>query len=775
MSDRSGQNPPLKRDFMQRRDFLKISAASGAVAALEGCGNPDHSLIRFVPEEDLVPGIATWKPSICTLCPAGCGMLVRVMQGEAEVVRRGQLGILKMGLAKKLEGNPAHPISQGHLCPRGQAGLQVTYHPDRIKTPLARTGPRGSGRFQEITWDDAQKQLLSHLTALQAGNEQAKITFLTSPLRGQRKMIVNGFASAFKTAPPIEFAFLASRTIQEANSWSFGSDALPTVDLARSNYVISFGADFLGTWNSPVAQSVGYGHMRNGRPGLRGKLVQVESRISQTGASADEWIPSQPGMEGVFALALARVILSEKLATVAAAGHAGALIAGWTEGLPDYAPEAIEKQIGVPAATITRIAREAAVNSPAVALIGDGPAAHTNGFFNALAVNALNAVLGSVGKPGGIVFNPAWASESAKPGATEAKKESESSVRTLADQIHGAPDSVKLLLVDGANPVFATPAAWGVQDALEKISFIASFGRFVDETTVLADLILPDHSPLESWLDDSPDSGSTKTVVSLAPPAMHPLHDTRSMPDVLLDLAHQLGGPVAAALPWKTYDEALKTAYAGLLKQKGSISEADPDDFWRKMKDQGGWWSADDKSVPPTPGKIPPASVKNTAPQFDGDPQQFPFYFLPFASQLYYDGSLAHLPWMQESPDPLSTVMWGTWVEINPRTAERLGIRQGDIVEVSSQHGSLSAPALIAPGIAPNAIAMPIGQGHTNFTRYASGRGANPILILAPMVESGTGSLAWSATRVKISRVAEGKIVMFGASLTDASPELKHR
>ena len=81
---------------MERRDFLKISAAGGAAAALEGCGTPDHQLIRFIPEEDLLPGIATWKPSICTLCPAGCGLLVRVMQGEAEVVRNGQLGILKM-------------------------------------------------------------------------------------------------------------------------------------------------------------------------------------------------------------------------------------------------------------------------------------------------------------------------------------------------------------------------------------------------------------------------------------------------------------------------------------------------------------------------------------------------------------------------------------------------------------------------------------------------------------------------------------------------------
>src|SRR5690349_12653538 len=94
---------------MQRRDFFKISAVTGAAAALDSCGNPEHQLIRFIPEEDLTPGVATWKPSLCTLCPAGCGLMVRVMEADAEVIRNGKPGLVKMGVAKKLEGNPSHP------------------------------------------------------------------------------------------------------------------------------------------------------------------------------------------------------------------------------------------------------------------------------------------------------------------------------------------------------------------------------------------------------------------------------------------------------------------------------------------------------------------------------------------------------------------------------------------------------------------------------------------------------------------------------------------
>src|SRR5579863_8901904 len=190
---------------MERRDFIKISALSSVLATLEGCRSAEKQLIRFVPEEELVPGIATWKPSVCTLCSAGCGLLVRVMQGEAEVVRKGQLGIIKMGLAKKLEGNPIHPVNRGKLCARGQAGLQVVYHPDRLRGPLKRTGERGSGAFQELSWDDAMKELTAQLSTLHSSGNAGSLAFLTSPLRGQRRELVERFLKAYGAPPPVAY------------------------------------------------------------------------------------------------------------------------------------------------------------------------------------------------------------------------------------------------------------------------------------------------------------------------------------------------------------------------------------------------------------------------------------------------------------------------------------------------------------------------------------------------------------------------------------------
>jgi menaquinone reductase, molybdopterin-binding-like subunit len=752
---------------MERRNFIKISALSGVVATLQGCHSAENHLIRFIPEEELIPGIATMKPSVCTLCSSGCGLQVRVMQGEAEVVRRGQQGLIKMGLAKKLEGNPQHPVNQGKLCARGQAGLQVLYHPDRITHPIKRTGARGSGEFQQITWDDALHEVAAHLTALQASHTANALAFLSRPLHGQRHELVERFLKAYGASPAVWYQPFDEAVLRQANLLSFGHAALPTFDLGRADYVISFGADFLGSWNSPVAQSIGYGGMRQGRAGRRGKFVQVESRMSQTGANTDEWIPCRPGTEGALALGIAHVILSEKLAPQAAASRAGSLISGWAAGLPDFTPEAVEKQTGVGAAVIKRLAHEITKSGSATAIIGGPPLAHTNGLFNALAVNALESLVDNQHTI--LSFTPA---SLAPPPPMRA---SLAAIKQFA-----GPNLPQMLMLYETNPIFSAPPALQIREAFAKIPFIVSFGNFIDETSAQADLILPDHAPLESWLDSLPESGSLQAVASLAPPAVLPLHDTRSMPDVLLGLAHQLGGEVAKALPFATYDAMLRAAFVPLRTRGGSIDAKTDDDFWDAAQTQGGWWGAPSQAQPASPSPSPAKQMprSQTAPEFAGSTGDFPFYFLPYPSQSFGDGSLAHLPWLQELPDVLTSAMWSSWVEIHPKTAEQMGIRQGDLVEITSQQGSVRAAAVLSPGIAPDLVAMPVGQGHENFGRFATGRGTNPLSILAPVAEKETGSLAWAATRVKLLRAGgpeQARLILYAGGMSGFPHEENHR
>ncbi len=718
---------------MDRRHFIKLTAITGTGAALTACGNPEHQLIRFIPEDDLVPGVATWKPTICPLCSAGCGVTARVMEGQAEVFRNGQPGVISMGLAKKLEGNPEDAISQGKLCARGQAAIQITYHPDRLANPRKRTGERGSGQFVDISWDEAIKELVGHLDALAAANSQASLALLTKPRRGRRLDLLAEWLRRFGAPAPVTFELFSDDVLRRANEISFGVAQLPTLDLEQAQYVVSFGADFLGAWNSPVAQSAAYGRMRQSRPGGRAKLVHADARLSQTAANADEFVAIKPGTEGVLALGLAHVIIANNLRPAAAAGRAGAAIDGWATGLTAFTPAAVEQRTGVAAARVERLAREFAAHPPAVALVAGPPLAQSNGLFTALAVNALNALAGSLNTPGGVSFVP-------QPRPAVATRDLSALLQEAAP---------KVLLIDDVNPVFASPASRQVAGALMRIPFIASFGSFVDETSALADLILPDHSFLESWVEAVPESGAAKAVPISAGPVMRPLYDTRPTIDVLLDVSRRLATPLAPALP-NTFEEFLnREETAGVLR-------------------------AGDSAPAGQAGAEAPA-LQYIAPQFDGDPTQFPYHFLPYASQALFDGSLAHLPWLQELPDPTTSAMWCSWIEINEHRAEELGIHQGDVIEVASAHGTVRAAAFLNPGLAPDAVAMPVGQGHTNFTRYATGIGVNPVAILAAAEVSGTTALAWSATRVKITRVGgpDDTLILFGGA-TRERPEETH-
>jgi anaerobic selenocysteine-containing dehydrogenase len=753
---------------MDRRSFIKLTAITGTSATLASCGNPENQLIRFVPDEDIVPGVAVWRPGVCPLCPAGCGLTVRVMDADADVIRNGQAGVVRIAAAKKLEGAPDHPVNRGGLCARGQSAIQITYHPDRITQPLKRAGDRGQGRYEAISWENALAEVVGRLNDVAGAGNQRAVACVTRSTRGHRAAVLRQFLARLGAPGPITFDLFGDDVLRRANALSFGREQLPTFDLANTRFVLSFGADFLGTWNSPVAQNVGYGLMRQGRPGIRGAFAQVESRMSQTGASADHWVPCRPGTEGVLALGIANVIVAGQLRPASAAGRAGALVDGWSGGLANYAPAGVDRLTGVPAARIEQLARQFADARPSVAIVGGPALAHSNGLFTALAVNALNALVGAVDQPGGLSFTPQLDVAAALKTGAAVGAPAPRLGQFAADVLSGT-STAQVLLVDGANPVFTTPPAWRVREAFEKIPYIVSFSSFLDETSAMADLILPDHSFLESWTEAIPESGAMTAVASVAPPAMRPLYQTRATPDVLLEIGRTLQRPLE--LPWQTFDEMLGASFAAL-------PSATPDaDAWTDAQAKGVWsGTLPGGATAPAPAAGSSAPASFVEPQFDGEAGQYPFHFLPYPSNQFLDGSLAHLPWLQEMPDPLTSAMWSSWVEINPVTAEKLGIAQGDVVEVTSGHGKVQAAAVISPGIAPDVIAMPAGQGHRTFTRYASGRGVNPVDLLGPVTEASTGAVAWAATRVNVARVGppDGRLILFAGGIREHFEE-EHR
>jgi anaerobic selenocysteine-containing dehydrogenase len=756
---------------MDRRAFIKLTAVSGAGAGLAACGNPEHQLIRFVPEEELVPGVAEWRPSVCPLCASGCGVRVRVMEADVEVERAGQIGVVRQGVAKKLEGNPDHPISRGGLCARGQASIQVTYHPDRLTGPMRRVGPRGEGRFEAVSWDVALADVVGRLNALAESGAPDRLAWVTGAIASGRRELIGEFARAYGASAPVVHELFGDDVLRHANALSFGCSQLPTFDLARTNYLLNFGADVLGTWNAPVAHTAAYAEMRQGRPGVRGRMVQLEARMSQTGTCADEWLPVAPGTEGILALGLAHVVMRDRRRRSEDAGAAGRLIDGWERGLPDQTPAAVAQLTGLSVAQIERLSREIVELAPALVIIGGAPLAHSNGLASALAVNALNALLGAVETPGGEFFTPSFVAA----GPAEGRAGRGPVFREWVGALLSGDRRVGVLFLDGANPVYSSPTAWRVREALDKVPFVVSFGCFVDETSAQADLLLPDHSALESWVSALPESGTLMAVASVAPPAMRPIHLTRAVPDVLLEIGRTLQRPLA--LPWSNFEEFLKARF--------EATESREPEAWGAATQRGGWWrtSAPASRVAANGARAPrrgsnAADATGTLPairmpEFSGDAATYPFHFLPYPSIAFHDGSVAHLPWLQEMPDPMTSALWSSWVEINPMTAARLGVGPGDTIEIASPHGSIRSAAVISPGIAPNVVAMPVGQGHTMFTRYASGRGENPVAILSPVVEPQTGALAWAATRVRLTRVGgpDGRLILFAGESREQPAE----
>ena len=720
---------------ISRRDLLQYIGAGGigvAGGVLYGEGvqrNVELLIPQVIPPEDYLPGVATWYNTVCNQCSAGCGISVRVREGKA----------------KKIEGNPVHPVSQGRTCARGQAGLNVLYNPDRIRTPLQNIGQRGSPDFSEISWDEALTAAASRIGRLKIEGKANRVRLLSGQVRGNLDKLFAQFMNLLGSEHYQQYDFTYPGAIRAANKISFGVDELPYYDIKNTDFLLSFGADYLGTWISPVHHSLAYGHMRQGRDGQRGKTVQIEPRMSLTGANADEWIPARPGTEGLLALGIAHALISE--------GHYhGDDRDDWSNALEAYSPSAVAAQTEVSEDTIVRLANEFSKSRTSLAIAGGATTAGTNAVASAVAVNALNYLAGNLGQAGGMIFNSD--PEFSNPTGTR-----QAGLQGVLDLVKAmTAGDVEVLIVNDTNPAFALPSSVGFREAMENVPLVIALSSFMDETTEMADIILPTNTYLESWGDDVPDPGVGFPTASISQPVVATLYDTLSVGDIVLALARQIGGELPVAMHWASMEEFIKDRWRDAYERHGiDAPDQDFEAFWRAVLEAGVWGQpgsiADEDESPSGAAMI--AAIGDPVSAFAGDESHYPFVLHPYLTATFLDGRGANLPWLQEMPDPMTSVVYGSWAELNPATAGEMGIKEGDLLDVESPAGSIRVPALIFPAIRPGVVAIPVGQGHDAYGRYASKRGVNPIHIVETLVDSQTGDLAWAATRVKISRTGE--------------------
>jgi len=691
---------------IDRRRFLKVLGVTGAgAAAMSACGigpEPTEKLIPYlIQPEDQIPGTATYYASTCRECAAGCGIHVRVREGRAV----------------KIEGNPESPINAGRLCARGQAALQGLYNPDRVTGPMVRNA---AGGFDSITWDDAISRLQGKLT----GARGHGIVFLTGTDASSFGDLVDDWMRQ-AGGRRVSYEAFGFDALRAGNRLAFGTAAVPSYDFANAKYVLSFGADFLDTWLSPVAfqNAFSRAHAFDGsRDGSMAKFVFVGPRMSLTGMNADEWVAALPGTEGVLALAMAQVIVSRRLAALPAdAGRLAGLLA-------DHTPAKVSAVTGLEEKLIVRLATEFAAAKGGLAVAGGMAAQYANGAEIVAAVNILNYVAGAVGKL--VKFGPDLA-----VGETGTFGD----LATLTADM--AAGRVALLFVHGTNPAHSLPGAF--TQGLAKVEYKVSFASYMDETAAAADLILPDLHPLEQWNDSRPRAG----IYALQQPAMQPVFpETRQTGDVVLKIMGRPG----------TFRDHLQGRWRELQRRFGAGKSFEQ--FWMDALQHGGVYGdtpARAVRLAESAARIAPAPAAAAG----GDQT-----VVVFPHPVLHDGRGANKPWLQELPDPVSKIAWHGWVEVHPDTAAKWDVATGDYLLLKSPFGAVKAPVWITATVRPDVIAVPTGQGHAAYGRYAKDRSFNAFELLGAE-GNGYGGRTF-AVRATVTKTGEHRKIV----TTEGSP-----
>lgn len=784
-----------------RRDFLKMGGGAGAAIAL---GGGFWKWSQFpVAEKPNAPGVEKWVPTVCGQCTGGCGLLVRIIDGWAV----------------NIAGNPLHPVNRGTLCPKGIAGLQGLYDPDRVRSPLKRIGKRGEGRFQPITWEEALTLVADPLKDLRQKGETHQLVVLGGRYRGLMRSLWDRFLTAFGSPNYIDNQYQWEGPSVEGLFLTQGIRNFPAYDIENAQYILSFGSGLLESPWFPVQMLRGYSHFRRGRPGIRGRLVQIESRLSFTAIKADEWVPVQPGAEGILALGIAHMIIKEGLYNKEfVSGHCFGF-ENWTDPggrehpgfkelvLADYEPGVVSRRTGVPIDLLIRLAREFSSSRPSLAIgYRDRP-------FHQMAIAALNGLMGNIDTSGGVLIPRSIPYRSLPPLKEDAMAQRGNSRKKIdegkgmavsypylmaGNTLSGKPYKPKVLFLYYTNPLLSNPDPGLFAKAFTEIPLIVSFSPYMDESIRFSDLILPDHTPLERWQDDPVFLNNGFPVLGIRQPVLHPLYRTKATGDFLLALARSLGGEIQKAFPWNDFQEVMSYSLQGVfearrgdifglqfdeawtrLLQRGGWSVPSYntfEEFWKLLLEKGGWWDpvydfGERDRIFRTPSgkfefysqgwkKLQSASsgeARKTSflphweePKKEGDEKVYPFHLHIFKTMALTGGRNTNQPWLQAIAGQHLFERWKTWAEINPETAKRMSISDGDRVWIESPWGKIRVTARLYKGTMPDVVNIPFGQGHSSGGRWSKGLGENPYRLLGDDLDPMTGYPVHGATRVKI-------------------------
>jgi len=587
---------------INRRDFIKLGTAVGAAAGTFALGSR-----RLVAMEQSLGGqdFSATTGAERQAVPYTC-LACNIEDGGVAYVENGRI--------VKLEGNMDHPNTRGKLCAKGNSGFLHVYDPDRIMTPLLRTGKRGEGKWKRISYDEATTLLGQKLREVIERAEREHDPAIRNEIvfkwgRNRTGGAVKRFMHALGSSAMLNHTNICESSKKVGLEPSWGPD-IESCDWANTKYILNFGSNILETayFMNPNAQ-----RLVDGVVGNKAKLVSFDVRMSNTSGFADEAFYPYPGTDAAIALAMAHVIMNEGL-------HDADFVEHWTNvtaaeliaHLKPYTPEFAEEESGVPAAAIRRIAREFATTKPATTFSYRGPCKHLWGAYQEAAIHMLNVITGNVEKRGGYCLprGMGWPQPEPVPPQPEAASNIAAPPHYPLASHHVSTHAPYMIMKGEAkvsvwmtyydNPVYTYPSSHVWKHFLSdesQVPFLVSFSPYMSETTELSDLIIPDVTYLERHDPESMPSG-LYPCLSIRQPVVKPLGGTQEFRQTLIDVARKVDPD--GDLGVRRYF-AFETVEAWMRAHLDNIPG---------LKEAGGWDYMKAKGVWPVYGKVDPGTAR---------------------------------------------------------------------------------------------------------------------------------------------------------------------
>ncbi len=704
MAESEFLSSPLKeedgKDGFARREFLKLMGASLAMATTACVRRPVQTILPYVQApKEITPGEAAFYASTWYDGQEGCGLLVKTMEGRP----------------LKVEGNPLHPMNTGKLPARAHAEVLHLYDPDRLRGPKRNMLNKNRTNFEsvDLKWEDADTQILA---ALKKGGVAVLTSTLPSP---STQSVLADFTKSFDGKHYV-FDSLSSEAVREAQAKSYGKGVLPRYRLDEAKLVVTVDADILGTYISPTEFTRQFSAKRKpGKDMLR--LVSFESSLTLTGMNSDDRMRIKPSQQ--FDVILGLIAQVAKLS-----GGQASVPASLQAFVAKYAD--VANKLGVDSKLFSKVAKELWENRGKSLVISGGLAAQTEmAVQTQVAVNLLNSILQNDGKT--VDYDNSF----------ETYAGSFASLEKLVGEMNAG--KVKTLIIHNVNPGYVLPKEMKFSEATAKVETVIYVGNYIDESGRLAHYVLPPGGAMEEWGDYELQKG----LYSIQQPTLRPLFDTRSFNETLYawsTKATAVPAKVKSAANWYEYvrgtwkSEVFPKAPANA---KGSSFE----DFWNHVLQTGAVATLNREKTSPSRSFNAASLMLKAAKEISG------LELVLYPSVALGDGRYANVPWLQELPDPVSKIVWDNYLAVSPEMAQKEGLQDGTIVELTVGSKTVKIPVFRQPGMHDSVVALAVGYGRDGAGKVAKDIGVNAFALASV----GAGQLVTAGLPVSLKKTSE--------------------